>query len=93
MTEEEYDVFLNQEFDNKYGRSFVDQMKTIYTVGENGKYEKPWYAIQAIRSHEIFTCAARRNVRWMSQYSDVYFYEFQKANGLIEALVPMVGAL
>ena len=93
MTEAEYYQWLQLEFGNKYGTEFVSSLQSVYTVGSGGRYQTPWFAIQAILTHETFTCAARRNARWMSPYVDVYHYEFQQTVGIINLVVEPVGVL
>lgn len=91
MTEAEYSQWLEQEFAEKYHASFPSQLASIYTVGTGGKYSTPWFAIQAILTHETFTCAGRRNARWMAPHTPVFHYEFQQTVGIIDIFAPMVG--
>ena len=93
MTESEYAAWLQSTFTPKYGASFATSLASVYTVGASGLYQTPWYAIQALLTHETFTCASRRNSRWMSAYTDVYHYEFQQAVGIIDFLLSPVGVL
>jgi len=91
LTSEEYAAWIQSFYGPVYGPQFATQLLEVYTVGPSGKFQGPWFAIQAMRTHEIFTCSARRNARWMSAFTDVYLYEFHQTVGLVQFVVPEVG--